>query len=213
MTWIVAEPARVVEMLEAIKLLMDLEHFVVVVGVDSRWLFRCLEIRFRELLAADGADDSDGPAATPQNYLEKIFQFSLMLPPITKEEFDHLVMTLLVADGSGTGESEPTGPAAVRSAAEMLPREPSKAIPTESSPPSSEDTPRDLLLQNEEIETIRGLGRLIRTPRSVKRLTNVYRLMRVTFGERLLLADGTCTWRYWSCSRSSSDTRARAYPS
>lgn len=190
-------PELVVEVLEAVKLLMDLEHFVVVVGVDSRWLFRSLEIRFRELLAADGvsADADGGWAATPQNYLEKIFQFSLMLPRIDNVGYERLVSELLRSDGSGPeeGDRDRTTIAAV-DGAESGGVESTTAV-TQLAPASGtpvvggDDTPTDLLLRDEELDTVRGLARLIQTPRSAKRLTNIYRLIRVTYGEKLLLKD------------------------
>ena len=73
----------VVGVLETLKLLLSLPHFVVVVGVDSRWLFRSLQRHFRDLLdTGDGASGDADFAATPQNYLEKIFQYSVVLQPI-----------------------------------------------------------------------------------------------------------------------------------
>ena len=103
-------PKLVVKVLEAIKLLMDLENFVVIVGVDSRWLFRSLEINFQDLLSSDGPaslEPKGGWAATPQNYLEKIFQFSLMLPRMTPEGYSRMVSRLFLSqvrpEGSRTG--------------------------------------------------------------------------------------------------------------
>ena len=73
----------VVGVLETLKLLVSLPHFVVVVGVDSRWLFRSLELHFRDVLAHDDETDDAEFAATPQNYLEKIFQYSVVLQPMS----------------------------------------------------------------------------------------------------------------------------------
>jgi hypothetical protein len=192
-------PDLVVRVLEACKLLMDLEHFVVIVGVDSRWLLRSLEIRFKELLSADGATSAEaqtdaGWAATPQNYLEKIFQFSLMLPQITPEGYERLVLNLFPSEhegGPNDGEDESAG---------TVPTPPSKEERDEASArreageheatvDSTDDRPADLLLNTEELQTIQALAPLIRTPRSVKRLTNIYRLIRVTYGESHLLQD------------------------
>jgi hypothetical protein len=80
----------VVEVLQAIHLLLAFPLFVVVVGVDSRWLLRSLRTRYRDVLGAaddqaahDDMSDSEHWAATPQNYLEKIFQISLCLRPMS----------------------------------------------------------------------------------------------------------------------------------
>jgi len=71
---------RVVEVLEAVHLLLALKLFVVVVGVDSRWLVRSLQRHYQAQLSPDEVtvpqrqDDWVYWDTTPQNYLEKIFQ-------------------------------------------------------------------------------------------------------------------------------------------
>ena len=201
------QPELVVRVLESIKLLMDVPHFVVIVGVDSRWLFRSLEIRFRDLFSArtEGRQDPDPDGAgewatTPQNYLEKIFQFSLMLPPMSKEGYERLIKSVFKTvahqqTGSGSERMEPEGP---RSDGAALPRgegdvgsshddaTSAEVVVIESSP---DLTPRDLLLTSSELDLLTALAPLIDTPRSAKRLTNVYRLLRVRIGEERLLED------------------------
>jgi WD40 repeat protein len=89
---------RVVQVLQAIHLLLAFPLFVVIVGVDSRWLLRSLRAHYREVLgAADGRAEGDEKsvdehwAATPQNYLEKIFQISLCLRPMSSTGYEGLV--------------------------------------------------------------------------------------------------------------------------
>ncbi len=97
-------PQRVVKVLEAIHLLMAIPLFVVVVGVDARWISRSLVHHYARMLRDDsgsGTDDggsgtgdgNDGACgrthleavpdfarqATPHDYLEKIFQIPLWL--------------------------------------------------------------------------------------------------------------------------------------
>lgn len=45
-------PAKVLEVLEAVHLLLALELFVVVVGVDPRWLQRSLRHQYRDLVTS-----------------------------------------------------------------------------------------------------------------------------------------------------------------
>lgn len=90
------KPERVVEVLQAIHLLLAFPIFVVVVGVDARWVTRSLqesyewlrrednETRKREDPEADEPDDVDG--ATPHDYLEKIFQIPFWLRPMEEEQ-------------------------------------------------------------------------------------------------------------------------------
>lgn len=62
-------PARVVEVLESVHLLLAFPLFVVVVGVDIRWVSQALRERYpQQLSGAMGL-------ASPVDYLEKVFQF------------------------------------------------------------------------------------------------------------------------------------------
>ena len=103
---------RVVEVLSAIHLILALPLFVVVVGVDSRWLLKSLQRHYWAQLGwsdgqvvpqADG-EQAAGPAqgstadqweTTPQNYLEKIFQIPFTIRPMDKVGFQHLLGALL----------------------------------------------------------------------------------------------------------------------
>lgn len=75
---------RVVAVLEAVHLLLAFDLFVVIVGVDPRWVSKALKEQYKEQLHLDAADDSDtarlpGHRATPFDYLEKIFQVPFVL--------------------------------------------------------------------------------------------------------------------------------------
>jgi hypothetical protein len=84
-------PDRVVQVLQAIHLLLAFPLFVVVVGVDSRWITRSLQQSYEWLGEEDDLTNTDGqPAnqgenryggmgATPHDYLEKIFQIPFWL--------------------------------------------------------------------------------------------------------------------------------------
>jgi hypothetical protein len=94
-------PTRVVEVLQAMNLLLALPLFVVVVGVDPRWLLRSLQRHYRALLTMPSAErgaseDVSHWASTPQNYLEKIFQIPFALAPMTGAGFAQLVDDLAV---------------------------------------------------------------------------------------------------------------------
>ena len=77
-------PAKVVDVLQAVHLLLAFPLFVVVVAVDARWVSRSLETRYRELLHVDEAEAAIDFAkmfgvARSEDYLEKIFQIPLWL--------------------------------------------------------------------------------------------------------------------------------------
>jgi hypothetical protein len=78
-------PEKVVKILEAVHLLLFFPLFVVVVGVDSRWVSRSLHKHFEGMLAdeAISIDKDSGkierPPAESQDFLEKIFQVPFWL--------------------------------------------------------------------------------------------------------------------------------------
>ncbi len=82
-------PDRVVQVLQAIHLLLAFPLFVVVVGVDSRWITRSLQQSYEWLQQTDdfihgsgNEEREESPVAvgaTPHDYLEKIFQIPFWL--------------------------------------------------------------------------------------------------------------------------------------
>jgi hypothetical protein len=90
-------PARVVEVLQAIHLLLAFPLFVVVVGADPRWLVKSLNTHYRSILGEnEGTEHGDRSledhwAATPQNYLEKIFQIPFCLRPMDSTGYAELI--------------------------------------------------------------------------------------------------------------------------
>jgi WD40 repeat protein len=105
-------PGRVVEVLQAIHLLLALPLFVVVVGVDPRWLLRSLQRHYRTMLTGPSrqkaAEELLNWASTPQNYLEKIFQIPFALTPMDASGFARLVNALSAesADEPRPGSTE-----------------------------------------------------------------------------------------------------------
>jgi hypothetical protein len=98
-------PQQVVDVLQAVHLLLALDLFVVVVGVDPRWLLHSLRERYRTIFArpaADGgtpagaepADEEELWQTTPQDYLEKIFNIPFVLPGMTGASFEKLIREL-----------------------------------------------------------------------------------------------------------------------
>ncbi len=117
---------QVVEVLEAIHLLLAFDLFVVVVGVDSRWVEGALSRVYRCQLASRGlpADSVAAPErATVADYLEKIFQIPFRLRPLDLSDgggYDALVTALVGevtrAAPDENGERADTAEAAAASA-------------------------------------------------------------------------------------------------
>jgi WD40 repeat protein len=106
-------PDRVVEMLEAVNLILTLDMFIVVVAVDARWMIRSLECHYHEFFGGAGgaiAADPERPAPdrdriAPYDYLDKIFQIPYTLVAPRNAESARYLRSLLpeprLAAGSG----------------------------------------------------------------------------------------------------------------
>ena len=102
-------PDTVVEVLQAVHLLLSFPAFVVVVAVDARWVSQSLRIGYKDLFGQDDSADIDGDGipdsfrATPHDYLEKIFQIPFWLYPMNIEGRRNLLTQLMESNL----ESEP----------------------------------------------------------------------------------------------------------
>lgn len=116
------KPERVIDVLEAVHLLLAFPLFMVVVAVDPRWLRRCLEKNYPDLLTirtqSAPAFRQVGPSrpATAQDYLEKIFQIPFTLQPMQADGYRRMVRGLternLVKEAAAARVGDPTPAAA-----------------------------------------------------------------------------------------------------
>ncbi len=99
---------KVMEVLQAVHLLLAYPLFVVVVAVDPRWLLHSLQEKYgafrRNPLLEEGGHN-EAWRSTPQNYLEKIFQIPFSLRQMTSSGYERLVGTLM-SPSSNVGVSE-----------------------------------------------------------------------------------------------------------
>ncbi len=97
---------KVLEVLQAVHLLLAYPLFVVVVGVDPRWLLHSLSTTMSAFQnkgkTADG--DTELWSTTPQNFLEKIFQIPFSLRPMTESGYGRLMDGLLLPKGNEVHE-------------------------------------------------------------------------------------------------------------
>jgi hypothetical protein len=140
-------PTRVVEVLEAIHLLLAFPLFVVVVAVDSRWLLTSLELYYRELLGPDDAGvNYEDWQLTPANYLEKIFQIPLVLRPMSEDGYARLVHELagVRTTTTGDGRRQPMGGTTTAATSSLGSAAPSAVTHAQGAPPDP-DAPTVLL--------------------------------------------------------------------
>lgn len=191
-------PEKVAKVLQAVHLLLAFPLFVVVVAVDARWLSQSLKQYYGELLASspDETQEKEGefaPRATPQDYLEKIFQIPYWVPSLSNDARFNIVQGLVQASLKRMADIEEgiqpdlkkkegalaAGMQSVEALAQRL-RENSpaappvfdKARPITDTPPGLEIVEPELLFMS-QLKTLLGA-----TPRSVKRFVNVYWLMK-----------------------------------
>ncbi len=152
-------PKRVVELLQAIHLLLAFPLFVVVVAVDARWVSRALVKYYPELLRAD--PEGSEKQATSHDYLEKIFQIPFWIRPMTPADGARMISGLLQRDEERRDEGRAPAPAAAE-------------VPEV---PVFDATRLDIKADEKqcmvELAAIAG-----RSPRAVKRFINVYRLVK-----------------------------------
>jgi hypothetical protein len=183
-------PKRVAEVLQAVHLLLAFPLFVVVVAVDSRWLSQSLQTHYGALLSpSNGYKQNSGPLrATPQDYLEKIFQIPFWVSPLGDQARLRIIHGLVA--GSRVDETSPsetpieTGTPPVGDFGiqkSELPVDIDMLQPILAYDPQAETNPNPpgLEILDQELQFMAELRALLgETPRSVKRFVNVYWLMK-----------------------------------
>lgn len=198
-------PKKVVRVLEAVHLLLFFPLFVVVVGVDSRWVSRSLYCHYKGMLADEAIAAKPGdlqrPAAESQDFLEKIFQVPFWLrrmDPIAVQRLLHELITskemeaaspplpvAVESTGPAGGGAPPAG-AAAQTTGTTVAEDPGRAAAKRTTAEAEIDdevsvalaTPSESLrITERELQFMDRVAPLMpRTPRSVKRFVNIYRL-------------------------------------
>jgi hypothetical protein len=179
-------PEQVVQVLQAIHVILSLPLFVVVVAVDSCWLLDSLTAYYRKQFPGADVD-----ASRPQQYLEKIFQIPFTLLPMSAAGYEALSGSLLErnVDLDEVGEApvivahQPQTHETLRAGGPSRPTAPAPA-PRRVAPSNQvELTPRGLRLEPAEAAFLRKLTGLVASPRATKRLVNLYRIVRSTLDD------------------------------
>ena len=90
-------PEKAVEVLEAIKLFLDVPGCVFILGLDQEVIARGIEIKYRELGLSGGASGEDRKRflIDGTRYLEKIIQVPFQIPPIERGHMGSFVKELV----------------------------------------------------------------------------------------------------------------------
>ena len=146
-------PRRVVEVLEAVHLMLALDLFVVVVAVDARWLIRSLEYHHHELFGG-----GDRPA-TPIDYLDKIFQIPYVLLPSAPDATAAYLRALLPTPVTAGGAAAPRSETISDEAGGLLLDEAGGAILAETAAESQETEAAEAVRRATAATTDSGRGR------------------------------------------------------
>jgi hypothetical protein len=172
-------PTRVVDVLQAVNLLLTMDLFMVVVAVDPRWLLRSVGAHHGDLFGQDV-----GPVA----YLDKIFHIPFALRPMGRHASTFLHSLLPDVEPAPIAPPDP---------GEWAPAETAETRPRTAPPPrrsadtaTATDTAQVRVIPSAAAVGLRVtvaerdfLGRLaplLTTPRAIKKLTNLYRLLRLS---------------------------------
>lgn len=187
-------PAQVVQVLEALALLLQFDLFIAVVAVDERWLNVALRVHYGPLISAEGSDKAERLDKTA-NYLEKIFQVPFWLPSMRDTGSDcfrdfvaHLVPEAEARPAEDNALGNESGAIYVnergaRYVGELAHSDPYELLqPADTSPFAYQnrgDTVERVSLTEPELSALTALAPLAGgTPRAVKRFVNLYRLAR-----------------------------------
>lgn len=179
-------PPRVVEVMEAVQLLLNTRLFVVVLGLDTRYVTRALEKEYKEILQHEG--DPSG-----LDYIEKIIQIPYRLRPIESSSLSTFLEAqmefveeetpqITVDDNRHVPENEETPPESDEETnPDLNSPEGQQPEPSEESLSLLEDLPPGVVkFQREDLQDLTACCRQVNlTPRSISRLVNVLKLVKI----------------------------------
>lgn len=173
------QPAQVVQVLQAVHLLLTFPLFVVFVAVDVRWVRSALANQYPEQLG-NSSELSGKDEATTNDYLEKIFQIPYWVRPFGPD-----VTRALLADRMGPPQEDPAAGYSAPSPAAPDPEVADKA----DEPPQFGDAGtqtgapvRRLIMTQNERKFIDGMaGMLDGLPRRTLRFINTYWIIKSGF--------------------------------
>ncbi len=171
-------PKRVVEVLQAIHLLLAFPLFVVVVGVDKRWVSHAIEEVYPNLNPTNNKKGKK--IATSLDYLEKIFQIPYSLRPMDevgiKKLLDNLLIKDLLIEKTEKENTIQTDTLKTVSATNSQDQDSKEEVITTS--PIFKG--KKLQITKAEKDYIHELAPILnKSPRAIKRFINTYRIVRV----------------------------------
>ncbi|WP_157760982.1 P-loop NTPase fold protein [Chitinophaga caeni] len=186
---------NVVQVLEAVNLLMAFPLFIVVVGVDSRWVKNALIKKHALQFTRDGEVESGFERIDPANYLEKIFQVPFHLKQADSDDVKEMIKSLANLEtgdeSAGDNIQQGLGPNGDKDTLNSPGGEITlNYIPDQGTPGQEvefivEERTELLVLSPGEIELMEEMSVIIgNNPRAIKRFVNIFRIVKA-HGEQL----------------------------
>jgi Cdc6-like AAA superfamily ATPase len=96
-------PEKAVQVLEAIKLFLDVKNCVFLLAVDREVVERAIAVKYKELIATTEKFNGSSSSLSTflgENYFEKIIQLPFSLPPIARTDIENLITWLCPNDSA-----------------------------------------------------------------------------------------------------------------
>ncbi len=193
----------VIKVLEAVHLLLAFDLFVVIVGVDYRWMSHALSEHYPQLSGYQSNEFEEGflqhYSATPADYLEKIFQIPYQIRPVQASNLEKLMTDYFPKKASAESETPTNANNKVQRESETTSSEDQEQQkgknpkttpePEDKLNPTAESVKQEAIeITQAERDFIKGLGGLLAsTPRTFKRFTNLYQVIKVNQGFKIEL--------------------------
>ncbi len=169
------EPTKAVEVLQAINLLLNFNHFVVILGIDARIITGAISKYYANLL--------EGAGASGYEYLDKIIQIPFRIPNPNRSEIEAFLSKQMGEPAAPVTETAEDRVAAIK---RVLDAESGRAVtdvtaalPAEPVAASPVRTRAEAAFGYDELRAFQQIADVLRpNPRHLKRLVNVYRLVR-----------------------------------
>lgn len=173
---------RVIEVLEAVNLLMAFPLFVVVVGVDPGWVKNALTVKYKRQFTEN---DSNYVCMEPSDYLEKIFQIAFRLKTAENSSIKNMLRELSAVrelPGSAVENSTVGDHALIEEddreiIDEIRSRYNGSVVPPDTI--SKETIVKALNFEEDEVKSIEDMSYILGSnPRLLKRFINIYRIIK-----------------------------------
>ena len=87
-------PEKAIEILESIKLFLDVGNCIIVLGIDERVISKSMEVKYKDFLIGKNKEIP----ISGKNYLEKFIQLGFKLPMISDKNIEEYIYNLKVPD-------------------------------------------------------------------------------------------------------------------